>query len=38
MIRYRGNVLRAPTLHLRGEYHVSNLRVALGLLGMVKDR
>lgn len=24
MIRYRGNVLRAPTLHLRGEYHVSN--------------
>ena len=22
MIYYRGNKLRAPTLHLRGEYHV----------------
>ena len=31
MIRYRGNVLRAPTLHLRGEYHVLNT-LPLGLL------
>ena len=33
MIRYRGNVLRAPTLHLRGEYQaLTALRLGLFML------
>jgi len=30
MIRFRGSVLRSPTLHLRGEYQMSE---SLGLFG-----